>query len=45
MSVKNWSVWDGKSEITAETGKVLTLVEATSDFKARKTGSVTVIAK
>lgn len=45
MSVKNWSMWDGSAEITAATGKVITVVEATADYKARKAGSATVTAK
>lgn len=44
MNVQNWTAWDGEAEITAESDKVLTLVEATSDYKARKAGSVTVVA-
>lgn len=44
MNVQNWSVWDGTSDITAETGKVLTLVEATSDYKARKSGHATIVS-
>lgn len=45
QSVQSWTLWDGTSDITAETGKVITLVEATSDYKAVKAGSVTVTAK
>lgn len=43
--VTSWTSWDGTTDITAATGKVLTLVEATSTYKARKVGTVTVIAK
>lgn len=44
-NVRNWSTWDGTSDITAATGKVITLVEAGSDYKARKVGTATVTAK
>lgn len=44
QNVQNWSAWDGTAEITAATGKILTLVEATADYKARKVGDVEVIA-
>lgn len=44
MNVQNWTVWDGEDEITAATGKVLTLVEATGEYKARKAGHVTVVS-
>lgn len=44
-SVQTWTAWDGVSDITAETGKILTLVECDSSYKAVKTGSVTVTAK
>ena len=42
--VSSWTTWDGSADITAATGKKLTLVEATSDGYARKVGSVTVTA-
>ena len=45
MNVQNWSVWDGTADITAATDKVITVVEATADYKARAVGSATVIAK
>lgn len=45
MNVRHWSVWNGSSDITAATGKVITLVEATADFRARLSGSATVTAK
>ena len=43
MNVQNWTAWDGGAEITAEADKVITVVEATSDYKARKAGSATVV--
>lgn len=45
QSVQSWTLWDGTADITAETGKVITLVECSSDYKAVKAGSVTVTAK
>lgn len=44
-SVQTWIAWDGSSEITAETGKVITVVECDSSYKALKAGSQTVTAK
>lgn len=45
QSVQSWTLWDGTADITAETGKVITLVECSSDYKAVKAGSVAVTAK
>lgn len=45
MNVQNWSVWDGTADITAATDKVITVVEATADYKARAAGSATVVSK
>lgn len=45
QNVSSWSVWDGTSDITAETGKVITVVEASADYKALKVGTATVTAK
>lgn len=45
QNVSSWSVWDGTSDITAETGKVITVVEASADYKALKAGTATVTAK
>lgn len=45
MNVQNWSVWDGTDDITVATDKVITVVEATSDYKARAAGSATVVSK
>ena len=41
-NVQTWTAWDGSADITAETGKVITLVECDSSYKAVKAGSVTV---
>lgn len=45
QNVTSWSVWDGTADLTVATGKVITLVEASADYKAVKAGSVTVTAK
>lgn len=45
QNVKNWSAWDGKSDITATTGQVITVVECDSTYKALSAGHATVIAK
>lgn len=45
MDVTSWTTWNGSDEITASTDSVLTLVEATSGYAARKVGSVVVTAK
>ena len=45
QNVQNWTAWDGSADITAETGKTITVVEADSAYKAVKAGSATVTAK
>lgn len=45
QNVKNWTSWDGTSDITAATGKVITVVEASPDYDALKYGYQTVTAK
>lgn len=45
QSVQTWSAWDGTSDITAASGKVITLVECDSAYKAKKAGNATVTAK
>lgn len=45
QNVQSWTAWDGTADITATTGKVLTLVECDSTYKAKKSGSATVTAK
>lgn len=44
-NVQTWTAWDGSSDITAETGKVITIVECDSAYHAVKAGSVAVTAK
>lgn len=45
QSVKNWTPWDGKSDITATTGQIITVVECDNTYKALKSGSVDVTSK
>lgn len=45
QDVSSWTTWNGSSDITAASGKIITVVEASSDGKALKAGSVTVVAK
>ena len=45
QNVKNWSAWDGESDITATTGQVITVVECDSTYKALSAGHATVTVK
>lgn len=45
QNVKGWTTWDGSADITAATGKVITVVEATPEYRADKAGHATVTAK
>ena len=45
QSVRNWTAWDGTSDITAETGKTITVVECDAEYLALKAGSETVTSK
>lgn len=45
QSVKNWTPWDGKSDITATTGQHITVVECDNTYKALKSGNDEVTAK
>lgn len=45
QNVQTWSPWDGAMDITADTGKAITIVECDSAYKAVKVGSATVTAK
>ena len=40
-----WTTWNGSADITAASGKKITVAECTSAGKARKVGSATVVAK
>ena len=44
-NVKSWTPWDGESDITAATGKVITVAECDSVFKVQSVGNATVTAK
>lgn len=44
-TVKSWTPWDGESDITATTGKVITIVECDRVFKAQNAGNATVTAQ
>lgn len=45
QNVKTWTTWDGTSDITAASDQKITVVEASSDYKALKVGNATVTAK
>lgn len=45
QSVKTWTPWDGKSDITATTGQHITVVECDNTYKALKAGNDDVTAK
>ncbi len=45
QNVKTWSAWDGSADITAKTGKVITVVECNSNYAAVGAGHATVTAK
>ena len=43
--VKNWSKWDGEAEIASTAGHHITLVECDMNYKAVRSGDVTVTGK
>lgn len=45
QNVKQWTAWNGTADITAATGKKITVVECDAEFRAVKAGSATVTAK
>ena len=45
QNLRNWSTWDGKSDITATTGQKITVVECDGTYKALNAGSASVTAK
>lgn len=45
QNLRNWSTWDGKSDITAETGQKITVVECDGTYKALNAGSANVTAR
>ena len=44
QNLKNWSSWDGTSDITAATSKVITVAVVDSNYRAQAAGSATVTA-
>lgn len=45
QNLRNWTTWDGKSDITASTGQKITVVECDGTYKALNAGSTSVTAK
>lgn len=45
QSVRNWTTWDGLSDITATTGHKITVVEADGNYKALNAGDATITAQ
>lgn len=45
QNLKNWTAWDGTSDITAATGKVITIAAVDSNYRAQAAGNATVTAK
>ena len=43
MDVKNWTKWDGESEIATTNGHHVTVVECDSNYKAVKSGDVVAV--
>lgn len=43
--VKNYTAWDGTTDITAASGKKICVIECDSDYLAVKAGTATVLAK
>ena len=45
QNLRNWSTWDGKSDITAANGQKITVVECDGTYKALNAGSTNVTAR
>lgn len=45
QNLRNWTTWDGKSDIKATTGQQITVVECDGTYKALNSGSASVAAK
>lgn len=45
QNLRNWTTWDGKSDIKATTGQKITVVECDGTYKALNAGSASVTAK
>lgn len=44
QNVQTWTAWNGTADITAESGKTITVVEADADYKAVGAGTATVVS-
>lgn len=44
QNVQTWTVWNDTADITAESGKTITVVEADADYKAVGSGTATVVS-
>lgn len=44
QNVQTWTAWNGTADITAESGKTITVVEADADYKAVGSGTATVVS-
>ncbi len=45
QNLKTWTAWDGSADITAATGKKITVAAVDSNYRAQAAGSATVTAK
>lgn len=45
QNLRNWSTWDGKSDITAANGQKITVVECDGTYKALNAGSANVTSR
>jgi len=45
QNLKNWTTWDGSADITAATGKKITVAYVDSSYRAQAAGNTTVTAK
>lgn len=45
QNLKSWTAWNGTSDITAATGKKITIASVDANYKAQAAGSATVTAK
>lgn len=45
QNLKNWTSWDGSSDITAATGKKITVAVVDANYRAQAAGNTTVTAK
>lgn len=45
QNLKNWTTWDGSADITATTGKKITVAYVDANYRAQAAGNTTVTAK